>query len=121
MLRGLADRPVAWLAVLAATAGLATVWASLRARRDLQAFLGSCAFLAGMVLATAACLFPVMLRAIDDSSRSLTAYNSAVPASSLRIALGWWAMGFPLAVVYLVTLFRLHRGKATGASGRQGY
>jgi cytochrome bd-type quinol oxidase subunit 2 len=57
----------------------------------------------------------------NDASRSLTAYNSAVPASSLRIALGWWAIGFPLAVLYLVSLFRLHRGKAAGATGRQGY
>ena len=121
MLEALAGRKTAWLAILAALGGLATVWASLRSRRDLHAFLGSCAFLAGMVLATAACLFPVMLRAIDDGSRSLTAYNSAVPPGSLRVALGWWAVGFPLAILYLVTLFRIHRGKSAGAAGREGY
>ena len=35
-----------------------------------MAFLGSSAFLVGMLAATAACLFPVMLRSIDDAARS---------------------------------------------------
>jgi cytochrome d ubiquinol oxidase subunit II len=121
MLAALPGRPVAWLALLAALTGLATVWRSLRGGPALRAFLGSCAFLAGMLAATAACLFPVMLRAIDDESRSLTAYNSSVPEASLRVALGWWSIGLPLAVLYFVLLFRIHRGTAVGASGRHGY
>src|SRR5262249_34088604 len=88
---------------------------------DLVAFLGSCGFLGGLLAATAACTFPVLLRAIDDSGHSLTAYNASVPATSLRIALGWWMVGFPLAVAYFVVLFRIHRGKAVSARGREGY
>jgi cytochrome bd ubiquinol oxidase subunit II len=121
MLAALPGRPVAWVALLVAMGGLATVWWSLRRSQALRAFLGSCAFLTGMLAATAACVFPVMLRAIDDESRSLTAYNSSVPESSLRIALSWWSIGFPLAVLYFVVLFRIHRGKVAGATGRHGY
>jgi cytochrome d ubiquinol oxidase subunit II len=117
----LADRPLAWLSTLVAVGGLASVFVGLRARREFAAFLGSCAFLFGMLAATAACMFPVMLRAIDDSARSLTAYNASVPISSLRIAFRWWVIGFPLAIAYFVVLFRIHRGKALAPGGRDGY
>src|SRR5262249_45340302 len=90
MLQALPGRPIAWLAMLLALGGLGAVWISMRRDRALAAFLGSCAFLAGMLIATAACLFPVLLRAIDDSSRSLTVHNASVPESALRMALYWW-------------------------------
>jgi cytochrome d ubiquinol oxidase subunit II len=121
MLAAFSGRPLAWLALLVALAGLATVWWSFRGGQALRAFLGSCAFLTGILAATAATVFPVMLRAIDDESRSLTAYNSSVPDSSLLIALGWWIIGFPLAILYFVLLFRIHRGTVVGASAREGY
>jgi cytochrome d ubiquinol oxidase subunit II len=121
MFAALPRRPVAWLAVLVAVAGLISVGLGLRGRRDLRAFLGSCAFLAGLLAATAACVFPVMLRAIDDGARSLDAYNSSVSIRSLEIALAWWVVGFPLAILYFVALFRIHRGKAVAAGGREGY
>ena len=121
LFRALLERPLAWLSVVVAVSGLVTVGLSLRKQRDLNAFLGSCAFLTGMLTATAACLFPVMLRAIDDSTRSLTAYNASVPHTSLQIALSWWIVGFPLAILYFVTLFRVHRGKVVAATGREGY
>jgi cytochrome oxidase assembly protein ShyY1 len=44
-----------------------------------------------------------------------------VPAASLETAFTWWIVGFPLAVIYFVVLFRLHRGKAVAAEGRHGY
>jgi len=97
------------------------VFLGLRAGRPLRAFLGSGTFLVGILAATAACVFPVMLRSVTDPAWSLTAYNSSVPADSLRIALGWWVIGFPLALLYFYTLFRLHRGKAVAAQGSEGY
>ena len=121
MLAALPARPLAWLSVLLAVGGLLAVRLGLRGDRPLLAFLGSCAFVTGMLAATAACVFPVMLRAIGDEGLSLSAYNASVPASSLRIALGWWVIGAPLAVTYFVVLFRIHRGKVAGAHGRDGY
>jgi cytochrome d ubiquinol oxidase subunit II len=121
MLAALPHRPFALLSLLLAIAGLSVVVAGLRRRRDVRAFLGSCAFLAGMLAATAACVFPVMLRSIEDDTRSLTAWNSSVPVESLHIAIRWWAIGFPLALLYLYTIFRLHRGKAVAAQGHEGY
>jgi cytochrome bd-type quinol oxidase subunit 2 len=62
-----------------------------------------------------------MLRSFGGEGQSLTAYNASVPVASLRIAFSWWVVGFPLAVFYFFTLFRIHRGKAVAASGRDGY
>jgi cytochrome d ubiquinol oxidase subunit II len=111
MLAAVEHRPLAWLALAVAIGGVIAAWTSLRRGTDFVAFLGSCAFLAGMLGATAACLFPVLLRSIDTAAHSLTAYNSSVPPESLRIAIRWWLLGFPLVVVYFATVFRLHRGK----------
>ena len=114
-------RPLSLLALLVAVAGLTAVAAGLRARRELMPFAGSAAFLAGVLGATAASTFPVMLRSIDDEQRSLTAYNASAGPGSLAAGLWWWPLGFLLALVYLATLFRLHRGKAVAAPKGEGY
>jgi cytochrome bd ubiquinol oxidase subunit II len=121
MLAALPHRPLALLFLLLAVGGLVMVGAGLRRNRDLQAFLGSCAFLTGMLTATAACVFPAMLRSITNDTWSLTAYNSSVPVESLRIALRWWAIGLPLALMYFYVLFRLHRGKVAATRAGEGY
>jgi cytochrome d ubiquinol oxidase subunit II len=112
LLTALPQRRIALLSLLLAIGGLSGVAAGLRTRRDLQTFLGSCAFLTGMLAATAACVFPVMLRSIAEDARSLTAQNSSVPVESLHLAIRWWAIGFPLVLLYFYAVFRLHRGKA---------
>lgn len=121
MLAALPSRPLALLAILAAIGGLVAVGIGLRKGRELLAFLGSCGFLVGMLAATAACMFPVMLRSVTDPAWSLTAYNSSVPTEGLWIALRWWGLGLPLAVFYFYVVFRLHRGKAVAATGHDGY
>jgi cytochrome d ubiquinol oxidase subunit II len=74
-----------------------------------------------MLGTTAAATFPVMLRSSIDGAWSLTAYNASVPVESLWIASRWWFVGLLLALLYLATLFRLHRGKAVAAPEGEGY
>jgi hypothetical protein len=92
-----------------------------RRRAHLAAFIGSAAFLAGLLAAAAAAVFPVMLHATGSDALSLTAYNASAPDSSLRIAIRWWLVGIPLVAIYFTTVFRIHRGKAVAAVGREGY
>ena len=114
-------RPLAWLGLALAVAGAAAILTGLRRQRDLTAFLGSSGFVAGLLVATAASLFPVMLRAVPDPALSITAYAASNDAHGLRVALAWWSIGFPLAIAYLVLLFRLHRGRAVAAREGEGY
>jgi cytochrome d ubiquinol oxidase subunit II len=104
-----------------ALAGLVAVAFGLKRDEGLTTFLGSCAFIVGMLAATAASIFPVMLRATGADALSITAYDASSGHENLRTALGWWVVGAPLAVGYFVLLFRLHRGTARAAMGRDGY
>lgn len=117
----LAGRWMAWLGLVVAIAGLVAVFVGLRRDRPLGAFLGSSAWITGMLVATAACLYPVMLRAVPDAANSITVADSGNSAAGLRSALGWWVVGFPIAIAYFAILFRVHRGKAVAAAEGEGY
>ncbi len=117
----LATRPLAGFLGAAALAGLVAALVGLSRGRDLAAFLGSSAFLAGLSGATAACAFPVLVRATGGDALSLTAGNSGGDPAGLRTALVWFSIGMPLAVLYFVTVLRLHRGKAVAARDGEGY
>jgi len=109
-LAALPARPLAWLGLAVAVAGVAAVFGATARGLPLTAFVGSCAFLAGMLGATAACLFPAILPAVAGAAGpSITAYNGGGNTDGLRTALGWWSLGFPIVVFYFVVLFRIHR------------
>ena len=120
MVENFAARPVAWAVTALFLGGLAASLLARRAGRDLAAFVASCAFLLGLLAATAAALYPTMLRA-STVAPPLTALNSAAAPHSLRVALFWWPFGLLLAILYYVVLFRLHRGKAQAAAEGEGY
>src|SRR5262249_5551841 len=121
MFHAFAHRPLAWLCLAITLAGVAAVLLGVRRGRTFLAFLGSSGFIAGLLGATASSLFPVLLRAIPDAALSMTAYDASSDAAGLRTALGWWSIGFPIAIIYIVVLFRLHRGKAQAAAEGEGY
>ena len=111
LLAALPGRPAALAAAALALAGLVTVFVATARGRSLQAFLGSSAFLAGMLVATAACLFPALGPTIGTAGPSITAYDGGATDRGLATALGWWAAGFPLILAYFFVTYRLHRGK----------
>jgi cytochrome d ubiquinol oxidase subunit II len=112
---------LAWLATLLFLAGLGLVFAGIRRERFLLAFLGSGAFILGLLVASAACVYPVMLRSSLDPAFDLTALNAATGAHGLRTGLAWWLIGFPLALAYSAFLFRFHRAKVKAAGEGEGY
>lgn len=119
-LPALRTRPLAWALGAVGLAGLVTVFAGLARGRTAAAFFGSCAFLAGLSTATAACVFPVMLRASGGGGLSVTAFTAGGDPAGLRTALGWFAVGFPLAILYFVLVWRLHRGRVSAVAEEEG-
>jgi cytochrome bd ubiquinol oxidase subunit II len=117
----LPESSLAWLGLAIFLAGLVTIFVGQLRGRPGLAFLGSAAFILGLLAATAACVFPVMLKSSLDPAWSLTAHNSAVSQHGLRAGLKWWFVGFPIAVGYAIFLFRLHRGKVKAAADGEGY
>ncbi len=121
LLAALPHRPLAIAGLLLAIGGTIAVFVANARGRMLAAFLGSCAFLAGMLVATAASLYPVMLRSTIDPALSLTATNAGATSAGLATALRWWLLGIPLVIGYFTLLFRIHRGKAQPAADGEGY
>lgn len=113
--------PLAWLFFVVYLAGLATVFYGLTKNRFLLAFLGSGAFILGILATTAACVWPVMLKSTLNPGWSLTAQNASVGAHGLQAGLVWWLIGFPIAVGYVAFLFKIHRGKVKAAAEGEGY
>jgi len=118
---GMGRRGLAALAIVLAIGGIATVLVRLPRGGFLAAFLGSCAFLLGIIGASAASYFPVMLRATGGDALSITAYTGGGDEASLGTALRWFLVGSPLALLYLAIVLRLHRGKAVAAAEGEGY
>ena len=67
--------------------------------------------LAGLLVASAAAMFPTMLRSTLGDRNSLTAYNSAAGANGLKIAAIWWPVAVALSLGYSLYILRLFRGK----------
>lgn len=116
-----ATRPLALFAALLGVAGLVAAFLGRRRGRPLFAFIGSSAFLLGILVATVASSYPVMIRSALDPALSLTALNAASSATSLRTGLLWWPFGFALALGYLALLLHIHRGKVRAPLEGEGY
>jgi cytochrome d ubiquinol oxidase subunit II len=107
----LGARPLAWLATALFLSGLVASGFFRRNGRDMEAFVASGAFILGLLAATAACVFPVMIRSAGDAALSLTAFNASSSAHALSAGLVWWPAGALIAIGYTVLLFRLYRGR----------
>jgi cytochrome d ubiquinol oxidase subunit II len=87
--------------------------------RDPGAFTASSALLATVLGAVAAGLYPRLLPALAGSGgQALDVYNAASTPRSMVVALGVYLVGLALVLVYVLTVYRVWRGKV-GAD--QGY
>lgn len=112
-------RPWTWILALGVLSGVLGIRLFLGRRRELPAFLCSVLMLASLLGATAAGLFPVLLRSTIASALDLTAQNAAAGALSLQVGLVWWILAIVLAIGYFSYLFHSFRGKVP--SGSEGY
>lgn len=107
--RSMAERPLAWLAVVVALTGAWAIGTGLRGGQARRAFAGSCLVIAGLLGGLAVSVFPVMLRSTIAPEHSMTAYDGATAARGLTIAIVWWPVAFALAVTYFVVMQRGYR------------
>jgi cytochrome d ubiquinol oxidase subunit II len=113
----LSAHPWGYVFPLLAVGGLVAVLARGRNRRPVVGFLGSCAYLAGMLSSAAFGIFPYVLPARPASSLGLTIYNTAAGAYGLRVGLYWYIPGMLLALGYFVFTYRHFRGKVRLEAG----
>jgi cytochrome bd ubiquinol oxidase subunit II len=117
----LAARPFTWPLVIAMVGGYAAIWIFLSRRKELPAFLGSVVFIASMLAATAAGLYPTILRSTVDSTADLTVFNATAGGHGMRVGLLWWTPAILLAIGYFTYLFWSFRGKVKPSEHGHGY
>jgi cytochrome d ubiquinol oxidase subunit II len=106
----------------------ALVAASLAAMRwygrrgdERGAFLASAVYLAAMMGGAAAAVYPNLLLSSTDPALNITVYNAHSGEHSLAVGLIWWSFGMALAIGYFVFVYRMFRGKISGAGTGHGY
>ena len=121
VLAALPHKPFAWVGMALIAGGVGAVVFALLQRRELLAFIGSSLFIAGLLVATVACLHPVLLRSTVDSRFDLTVENAASGSIAMQSGLIWWFPGLLLAVGYFVWVLKHFRGKVVAARDGEGY
>ncbi len=103
----LANHVWGWVFPALAVAGLLAI----RGRGSLVRFLGSCAYIVGMLTSAVFGVFPYVLPARPDPALSLTIQNASAASYGLKVALAWWIPGMILALGYFVFVYRHFAGK----------
>lgn len=107
----LASAPVGWFLPALAVSGLVGALLMRRKGREAAAFMGSCLFLAGMMLSVSYGLYPLVLPATNEGGVSLTVQNAASAPYGLGIALFWWIPGMLLVLAYTGFIYQRMAGK----------
>ncbi|HUO09151.1 MAG TPA: cytochrome d ubiquinol oxidase subunit II [Phycisphaerae bacterium] len=104
-------QPFGWLGLMAIVVGLAGVFARLHGRRESGALLASSLFIAGLMIAGATGIFPLVLYSTLGPEHSMSAYQTAAAGHGLSIALVWWPIAALLSIGYFVFIYRYYSGK----------
>jgi cytochrome d ubiquinol oxidase subunit II len=112
---GMIHRPVAWFALASVATGACTILMNQARQREGAAFTGSCLLIAGLMVAGAAGVFPVMLHSTIAPGDSISAFSGATDAHGLRLALIWWPFAALCAVGYCAFTLRYYRGKVAAS------
>lgn len=80
-------------------------------RRDLQAFLASGLYIAGLLSSVAFGIFPNVLPSSARPELALTIYNAATSQHGLIVGLWWFIPGMALAIAYTTLVYRRFAGK----------
>jgi cytochrome d ubiquinol oxidase subunit II len=79
--------------------------------RDFRAFLSSCASMAALLALFGVGMFPNLILSDPNPEYSLTIYNAASSAKTLRIMLIIALIGMPLVIAYTSSIYWIFRGK----------
>ena len=103
--------PVTYVIPLGVLIALLCTFVFHRRGRAFPAFLGSCGYLALMLVGACWGLFPTLLPATTGADRSITLSSAISSPYTLHVGLLWWIFGMLLAVLYFTISYTMFRGK----------
>ena len=103
--------PWAFGVVALGALAMANIPRCLHRGRTAQAFLSSCAVIVTLLGLFALALFPNLVTALDVPANSVTIYNAASSAKTLKIMLLIACIGMPFVLTYSAIIYWTFRGK----------
>lgn len=116
---GMFPHPFCWLGLLGVVGGIIAVFSGQPGKRESVGLVGSSAFIAGLMIAGAASVFPVMLHSTLSPENSLSAYQMAAGGYGLKVALVWWPIALIFSIGYFLFIYRHYTGKVKPAEDSQ--
>lgn len=112
MIKAFHDRPLFFLIAVINILIVANIPREIYHGRDARAFMSSCLNTVCLLALYAIGTYPIVIRSINDPDHlSLTIYNSASSALTLKILFLMAFIGIPLVVSYTVAVYYIFRGK----------
>lgn len=105
------SNPVLFIFPLLAFLAIANIPRLVNKKKYQTAFLFSALTISLLLILVAIELYPVLLYATNDPAHHITVYNAASSEKSLRIMLGFVAVGVPLVLTYTVFIYKTFWGK----------
>ncbi len=105
------DNPVFFSLPIINVLAIANIPREIYHGRDLRAFLSSCASMLALLALFGLGMYPNMILSAPIAENSLTIYNSASSAKTLKIMLIIAIMGIPLVLAYTTSIYWVFRGK----------
>ncbi|PWB76103.1 cytochrome d ubiquinol oxidase subunit II [candidate division GN15 bacterium] len=103
--------PVLFVLPVLNVLAIANIPRQIHRGREFQAFLSSCAAVFALLALFGFGMYPDMVFSSPDAGNSLTIYNAASSAPTLKIMLIIAAMGVPLVLAYTISIYWIFRGK----------
>lgn len=90
---------------------IANIPREVNRRREFNAFLSSCAAMAGLMGIFGVGMYPNLVYSLPEPANSLTAYNASSSQGTLKTMLIIAVIGVPVVISYTVCIYWIFRGK----------
>jgi cytochrome d ubiquinol oxidase subunit II len=111
LFQSFAERPFIWALVAIVVLAFFGIPLAIKRFGEGAPFLFSCVFIAMMLAATAAGVYPTLLNSTLNPAYSLNIENASTGALGLHVGIYWWVIAIVIAIGYFVYLFRTFGGK----------
>ena len=111
MAEALRRHPALFSVALVNMLAIANTSSEINHGNDGRAFLSSCAAMISLMALYGLNSFPYLVYSLPHPEHSLTAYNAASSARTLKIMLTIALIGVPIVLAYTVSIYWIFRGK----------
>ncbi|MBK7142733.1 MAG: cytochrome d ubiquinol oxidase subunit II [bacterium] len=105
------ENPVLFLVPMLTILAIANIPREIHLGRDFRAFISSSIAVAALLALFGIGMYPFMIYSFPSPENSLTIYNAASSAETLKIMLIIALIGMPMVLAYTVSIYWIFRGK----------